>query len=51
MGQNLPARGRKTEKKQRNGLITKMQKWGGSFKNLLLQNHRARRAHMYMKAF
>jgi hypothetical protein len=23
----------------------------GSFKNLLLQNHRARRAHIYMKAF
>jgi hypothetical protein len=28
-----------------------MQKWGGSFKSLLLKNHRASRAHIYGKAF
>jgi ATP-dependent DNA ligase len=31
-------------------IITEMQKLGGSFKNLL-QNHRARRAHIYRKDF
>jgi hypothetical protein len=31
-------------------IISKMQKWGESFKNLLLQNHLARISHIYINA-
>jgi hypothetical protein len=32
-------------------IITKMSKWGGSFKNFLLKNCWPRKAEIYMKAF